>query len=915
MKRPSFRSNGGAPAGALFAFIGSSAFIASMGIGGASAFIASAALAGGASEGHRVLYRDRLVSYVELDGLAIAEGDILLGTAAAVAAARDGRIPWKALVVDDQDILWPIGPSGAHEVPFTFDAGPEANINAAVAQFNSAFAGIIQWVPRVAQTDYVAFDLAGSTGSCFSDVGRSGGRQTIGGSPVCSVGSLLHEMGHAIGFWHTQSDAAQGSFLDIRYDAMDPRWVAQYTPQFDARQIGGFDYASIMHYGSFVQSQIPDPLTMVTRPFGIDIGQRASYSDADIDAIKRLYGGAPASVTVTSNPPGLAVIVDGVPSTTPVVLPWRLGSLHRLDVAAAPQVQGSARFAFGRWSHDPSAQPIAAQEFVADPGQGTFSEPLTRPRTTVLTANFIRLLEVNAFVSGGANGTITATPDSPAWPGTTNFYPQFTKVAYAATTAPGYLHTWLLAPSFFTIAGGGGGVASGARRMSSSGPVQAGGSIFTGPAIVLQAAGAGVDSSLRANVTSPTGTSPASTLVPTVLHATAPGVYTIAVDATQSRSDSVRFQLQSIDGLDDPATGKVALPQPGEPAKIVTVNVQKQYQPFIERHPACGGFVSVSGGTTIPHGASVTASASSIPPGVQFAGWSGTMAGSGTTSAPMVADRVPHAIAYFNTNAEPLRLFTVSPATFALGQGPQRLRFTGTGFTSGTFLLKPSGAQKSGTLVDAHAFEVTLTDADFARAGRNALVLGTSLTAGCNVLSDEVAIDVLPAVAAQLVTVHEFYNASLDRYFRTASDAEAAAIRANPATGEADTGQAFKAWSGIAYPSGARPVFRFYGSITPGPNSHFFTVDVNEARALQRAELDTPASVKRWNYEELSFAVRPAEDGGCGGDAPVRIYRVYNNGFARGKDSNHRLLTDFALYTQMTGQGWIGEGVVMCGPA
>ena len=60
--------------------------------------------------------------------------------------------------------------------------------------------------------------------------------------------------------------------------------------------------------------------------------------------------------------------------------------------------------------------------------------------------------------------------------------------------------------------------------------------------------------------------------------------------------------------------------------------------------------------------------------------------------------------------------------------------------------------------------------------------------------------------------------------------------------------------------------------------------------------------------------MRPASNGGCSGDAPVRIYRVYNDGFARGKDSNHRLLADFSLYTQMLAQGWIGEGVVMCGP-
>ena len=42
--------------------------------------------------------------------------------------------------------------------------------------------------------------------------------------------------------------------------------------------------------------------------------------------------------------------------------------------------------------------------------------------------------------------------------------------------------------------------------------------------------------------------------------------------------------------------------------------------------------------------------------------------------------------------------------------------------------------------------------------------------------------------------------------------------------------------------------------------------------------------------------------------------RVYNKGFERGKDSNHRLTTDRAIYDKMIGAGWSGENVVMCSP-
>ena len=43
------------------------------------------------------------------------------------------------------------------------------------------------------------------------------------------------------------------------------------------------------------------------------------------------------------------------------------------------------------------------------------------------------------------------------------------------------------------------------------------------------------------------------------------------------------------------------------------------------------------------------------------------------------------------------------------------------------------------------------------------------------------------------------------------------------------------------------------------------------------------------------------------------VYRAYNNRFAA-NDSNHRYMVSAALYQQMLGKGWSGEGVVMCAP-
>src|SRR5262249_15355856 len=74
--------------------------------------------------------------------------------------------------------------------------------------------------------------------------------------------------------------------------------------------------------------------------------------------------------------------------------------------------------------------------------------------------------------------------------------------------------------------------------------------------------------------------------------------------------------------------------------------------------------------------------------------------------------------------------------------------------------------------------------------------------------------------------VVEYYNTPLDNYFITADPTEQTAI----AGGSAGPG-----WSvtGEFKPGGPSQVCRFYGSITPGPNSHFYTIDPDECQALK----------------------------------------------------------------------------------
>ena len=162
-----------------------------------------------------------------------------------------------------------------------------------------------------------------------------------------------------------------------------------------------------------------------------------------------------------------------------------------------------------------------------------------------------------------------------------------------------------------------------------------------------------------------------------------------------------------------------------------------------------------------------------------------------------------------------------------------------------------------------------------------------------------------PALAT---TVVEFYNTNLDNYFITADAGEAVAI---------DNGSAGLGWSrtGNSFNSGGTTsVCRFYGSQSPGPNSHFYTLAGSECDGLKQLQASTPATQKRWNFESLDFVSTPASNGTCpSGTTPV--YRAYNNGFSRGVDSNHRITSSQTAIQEVVSRGWSNEGVVMCAPS
>jgi hypothetical protein len=183
------------------------------------------------------LYRGRPVTYQLINGRAIYQGDIVLNLLDGTRNEEKfggGMHPDAATIAPTPGMtasgLWPIV-NGVGRVPYTISARDQAvqsalaNINAAVAQFNSQLAGVIQFVPAT-PSDYniAAFDLdpGNFSGTCEASVGLQGiGAQTLGGSIICTEPTILHEMGHTIGLWHEQSRTDRNNFVNFLYNNVD----------------------------------------------------------------------------------------------------------------------------------------------------------------------------------------------------------------------------------------------------------------------------------------------------------------------------------------------------------------------------------------------------------------------------------------------------------------------------------------------------------------------------------------------------------------------------------------------------------------------------------------------------------------------------------------------------------------------
>lgn len=231
----------------------------------------------------------RKVSFYVEDGLALFEGDIAIKwddreRAQLMQQASDTGKPAFGVGLNATASRW-----SKATVPYVVDARvPQTSAIAQAMAIIERDTGI-KFVKRASENDYIQF--VPGTVNCWSYLGRVGGMQPISLASNCDTGTIIHEIGHALGLHHEQNRNDRDNHITVLWENIDP----QYRDQFNkagpsSNDLGSYDLKSIMHYGSYFFSANQKP-SMVTKEGKIIVPNTSTLSQGDIAALKSMYGG------------------------------------------------------------------------------------------------------------------------------------------------------------------------------------------------------------------------------------------------------------------------------------------------------------------------------------------------------------------------------------------------------------------------------------------------------------------------------------------------------------------------------------------------------------------------------------------------------------------------------------------------
>jgi hypothetical protein len=202
--------------------------------------------------------------------------------------ARNFRQTTMKNALSFDDWLWPKG-----VIPIEIDPKLKSKTSMIIASLNHYHENTcLRFKKRTKERDYINFIF---DDGCYSSIGRIGGRQVISLGEGCyCLGTIIHEVMHALGFWHEQNRSDRDQFIEILRQNIRPEALDQFVVlnESENRLLTPYDYYSIMQYPRNAFSIRVDLDTMRPKKAGVVLRHACEsnkLSPLDILKIQTLY--------------------------------------------------------------------------------------------------------------------------------------------------------------------------------------------------------------------------------------------------------------------------------------------------------------------------------------------------------------------------------------------------------------------------------------------------------------------------------------------------------------------------------------------------------------------------------------------------------------------------------------------------